>query len=133
MTAALARDPNAAKLQEPASQVLRNLPHHETRQPTRLLRSLDKLLPVRSERPVQHRLFRSVTLVSGASCRVLIERGLSQGDEFIEDARKTSDFSSSKTLLQFERVRDLYDNASNVGSVADGISVLAEDDAAPIK
>ncbi len=54
-------------------------------------------------------------------------------DEFIEDARKTSDFGSSKTLQQFEHVRDLYDNASNAGSVADGISVLAEDDAAPLK
>ena len=54
-------------------------------------------------------------------------------DEFIEDARKTSDFESSKTLQQFERVKELYDAASNAGSVADGISVLAEDDAAPIK
>lgn len=50
-------------------------------------------------------------------------------DEFIEDARKTSDIGSSKTLQQLEKVQTFYDFTSTSASATENVFVVVEDDA----
>ncbi len=71
--APLAADAHAAVLEQTTTQVLVHLALHEARQASRFFGALAELRPVRRERPVEHRLFRAVSLV-GARCLVRVPR-----------------------------------------------------------
>ena len=73
--AALAGDVHAAMIEQPASQELLDLAHHETRPYASLFRALAELRPLLVDGAVEHRLLGPAALVR-AAVRPTVQRGV---------------------------------------------------------